>query len=168
MKKILLLCIIFYLNAYAYESEERLQAVIIGKVAKYITWDQKEGETFKIIVLNQKTENLFNKIYHDRNIKNRKVEIVYVEKLSDISSSDILYISQQNSAKLEKILQIVKNKNIFLVSDIKGFAQKGGMMQIYFVSQKPKLRINLDNTKKENLKIKSSLLRISDVIQEDN
>jgi hypothetical protein len=169
MTKLIFIFIFILLHSlsYGYESEEKLKAVIIGKVAKYITWSDSKRDSFKITVLNRDESSLFGKTFSNQKIKNRDVEIEYVEDISKISQTDILYINKENSNNLEKILESIKDKKIFLVSDIKGFAQKGGMMQIYFVSQKPKLRINLDNVTDKEFKIKSSLLRIADVVREE-
>ena len=167
MEKLVLIFILFCSSSYGYESEDKLKAAIVGKVAKYVTWSEKRGDSFKITVLNKKTDTLFSKVFSNKKIKNREVEIEYVKDISEISGSDILYIDKEYGNNLAQILEVVGEKKIFLVSDIKGFADKGGMMQIYFISQKPKLRINLENTQNKEFKIKSSLLRIADIVKEE-
>ena len=164
MNRVLLFLFIMSLNSLsAYQSEDKLKALIIGKVAKYIVWDNKHTD-FTITILNDKN-NFFKKIYHNKKIHGKNIKIDYIDTIDKLNKSDILYISDKDSKILDDILKKVENKNILLVSDIRGFAERGGILQIYFVSQKIKLRINLDNAKKENLKIKSSLLRVADVVR---
>ena len=50
-------------------------------------------------------------------------------------------------------LIVTYEKNILTISDLRGFAQKGGIIQIYSMSQKLKLNINLQKAQKENIKI---------------
>ena len=167
MIRVFLIPLLLFSISQGYESEDKLKALLVGKVAKYITWQEENRDNFKITVLNGHPDDLFKKIYSGQKIKNKDVEVVYINTVEEIGNTDILFISEENAERLDDILTKTENKNIFLVSDIKGFAQKGGMMQLYFASQKIKLRINLDNVKKEELKIKSSLLRIADIVRED-
>jgi len=102
-----------------------------------------------------------------KKIHNKPIELKYITNIDDLGTTNILYLPQSNTKNLLKILQKLQGKNILTVSDIRGFAEKKGMLQIYFVSQKPKLKINLDQAHKHKLKISLSLLRIADVIRGD-
>ena len=167
MKTILFLSL-FFTTIYAQHSESSLKILIIGKVAKYITWQESHHKNFIITVLKNRDNNIFDTTYHNRKIKHKPVIIKYIDDIKKLTKTDILYISSLNSKDLSKILQYIEGKNIFTVSDIRGFAEKGGMMQIYFASQRVKLKINLDVTQQEHFKIKSSLLRIANVLRGDS
>ena len=149
----------------AYQSQEELRSVIVGKVAKYISWPRSQRQSFVITLLNGHNFELFKRIYKDKTINNKPVEIHYIENIKELQATDILYIATQNSQNLLEILQQVPKKGVLTVSSIRGFVQKGGILQIYFSSQKARLKINLHVAKQEHLEIKSSLLRIADVIR---
>jgi len=165
MNKFILILVLFFTSLNAYESENKLKVVVIGKVAKFITWKDKGYDKFIITVLNNPYGELFNKILIGKKIKNKQIEIKYIDNIDNLSDTNILFISTSNAKNLKFILNKIKGKNILTVSDIRGFADKNGIMQIYFASQKVKLRINLNIAKEDNLKISSSLLRIADVIR---
>ena len=165
MFKIFLFVLLLLNTLNAYQSEEKLKVLIIGKVAKYISWQEKPKDNFVITVLKNENEDLFSTIYKNKKIKKRPVKINYIDDISQLKDTQILYISKLNTKNLQNIFEQIKDKNIFTVSDIRGFAERGGVMQVYFTSQKVRLRINLDTANKEKLKIKSSLLRITDVIR---
>lgn len=169
MKKLIfIICILSTLSSlYAYESQEKLQAAIIGKIAKFITWEDSSSEKFVITILNNDSGNTFEKLYKNKHIKGKKVEIKYISNINQLSFTNILYIPKVTSKELKNILNKSKSKNILTISDTRGFAEKNGMVQVYFISQKPKLKINLDIANQENLKIKSSLLKIADVVKGD-
>ncbi len=160
-----LIFILLCSNLQAYESEDKLKVVIIGKVAKYVTWQDSDGDVFKITVLNNPFGDLIDKRYSDKKINKKPVEIKYIDSIDDISTPHILYIHDVSSAQLEQILQKVSGKNILTISDSRGFADKKGIVQIYFASQKVKLKINHGVSKKENLMISSALLRIAEVVK---
>lgn len=151
----------------AYETEDKIKALLLGKISKYIKWKTSDTDNFKITIINNSQDKLFYEMYNDKNINDKIFTINYIDNISQIKDTDILYISADNSHDLENILQEIKGKNILSVSDIRGFAEKGGIVQIYFLSQKPKLKINLDEAKRESFKISSSLLRIVEVIHGD-
>jgi len=152
-------------SLFSYESENKIQALIVGKIAKFITWEDESSDTFVITMLHNSFGDTFDKVYKDKQIKGRNVEIRYITDIKDIKKTDVLYISNVTSTELDEILLKLKNTNILTISDLRGFAQKRGVVQVYFASQKPKLKINLISAKEQNLQIKSSLLQIADVIK---
>ena len=166
-KVLLLLVLLFCSSLNAYESEDKLKVIIIGKVSKFISWKGNMQDEFVITVLKDPFDGLLEKIYSKNKIKSKKVKIVYIDNIDDLKFTNILYIPSSESSNLQAILKKTKDKNILTVSDIRGFAEKKGLMQIYFASQKIKLKINFDTAKEDGLQIKSSLLRIATVIRED-
>ena len=165
MHRLILILFLFFASLNAYESEDKLKVVIIAKVAKFIKWQNNSNDKFIITVLNNPYGDLFAKTLQGKKIKNKSIEIKYIENVKDLSQTNILYIPMTNTKDLNTILDKTKGKNILTISDIRGFADKKGIMQIYFASQKVKLRINLSTAKEDNLQISSSLLRIADVIR---
>jgi len=149
----------------AYQSQDKLKVLLVGKLAKYISWPHYDTY-FTITVLNDNSP-LFEEIYKNKKIKNKEVKIQHIDSIDELNTTNILYISNANKNNLEEILEKIKNKNILLISDMRGFAEKGGVVQIYFASQKLRLRVNLQSAKANNLKIKSSLLRIVSIVKEE-
>jgi len=165
MYKLLLTFFLLLSSLNAYESEDKLKVVIIAKVAQFIKWKETSQPTFIITVLNNPYGELFEKTLAGKKIKNKNIEIKYIDTIDNLQTTNLLYIPVSSNKSLAMILEKTKGKNILTVSDIRGFADKEGIMQIYFASQKVKLRINLNAAKENNLKISSSLLRIADVVR---
>lgn len=157
--------LLLYSSLYGYESEEKLQAVIIGKIAKFITWEDETNELFTITILRNQFGSIFNELYENKTIKGKKVVINYITDIEDVKHTNILYIGDVTSQELENIFTKIENKNILTISNLRGFAEKNGIVQVYFISQKPKLKINLNSAKAQNIKIKSSLLQIAEIIK---
>jgi len=169
MKIIRLILSLLLLNSLvsAYESEKRLETVITGKVAKYITWKPKSSDEFVITILNSQFGVLFDEVYIDKEIKSKPVKIHYIKNISDLNTTDILFISALHENNLEEIFSYTSGKNILLVSDIRGFAQKGGNLQFYFLGQKIKLKMNIDVMTKEGFHVERTLLKIVDIVKGD-
>ncbi len=152
---------------HAYESEDRLKVVIAGKVAKYIVSQEKTSANFIITVYKNPYGKLFEEVYKDKKIKSKPVLIKYIDTINDLQESDILYIPKVGANELLDILQKVKKRDILTISDTRGFAKKGGIIQLYFVSQKLKLKINPYRASLQNMKIKPTLLRIATVVKDN-
>lgn len=166
--KVLLVSIIFVAIVKAYDSDDTLKVSIIEKASQFISLKEKVGESVIVTVFNNSYGDLFEKIFADKQINSKNIKIKYIDNIDQLEDTTILYISNVSSESLSAILEKVNKKNILTVSDMRGFAEKGGVMQVYIVSQKAKLKINLDVANKEDIKVKASLLRIAEVIQKDN
>jgi len=168
MKRLLFLLLFFTITLQASLSEDKLKVMLIGKIVKYVVWNEKEStKELRITVLNNPFEDTADKFYKDKKIDGRDVKLTYIESIDELKESDILYIPSSASSQLQTILETIKGKGIFTISDIRGFAQRSGMLQLYFVSRKIKLKINLQRVKDEHLNIRSTLLRIAKVIKEE-
>jgi len=152
-------------NLNAYESEEKIEVLVVGKVSKFVKWERDRKKEFVITILDNQHGDLFDTVYKNKKIQKRPVKIVYISDINDLKFTHVLFVPKISSKKLEKLLKKIKNKNILLISNIRGFAQKGGVIQISFISQKPKLKVNIYKAKKNHLKVSSSLLRISEVVK---
>jgi len=164
MKRIIVFLLIFFNFLYAYQSEKDLKVLITGKVAKFVTWKEDIGDKFVITVYKNSFEKLFEKKLLAKKIKGKSVEIRYIEDISQLQETHILYIAKATTDELTDIFSKIKGKNVLTVSCMRGFAQKGGAVQIYFVSQKGKLAINLDTIQSENFKVKSSFIRVAKLV----
>lgn len=162
----LLLTVALYISPLmAYESEEVLKVKIVGKVAKFVRWNDSKNDKFIITILNNPYGDLFDRYFIGKTIHKKKIKLKYINSISKLSETNILYIPAQESSALNEILKNTHDKNILTISDIRGFVDRDGILQISFVSQKVKLKINLKSANDEEIKINSSLLRISDVVR---
>lgn len=166
---ILLIFLSFPTLLNALNSEIDLKAVFIGRFSKFITWPETDRDKFIITVIDTNPfEDKLDKLYGDKKIHNKPIELRYVTSIKDIKDSDILFITMSNQREVKKILNYAKENSILTVSDNKGFAERGGIIQIDFIMRKVKLKINNEASKNANIKISSSLLNISEVIGGDN
>jgi len=164
--RVFIVAFLFVVNLLSYDADDTLKISIVEKASQFVTLKEK-GDSVVITVFNNTYGDLFDKTFAGKQINSKNIKIKYVNSVDKIDDATILYISNVSSDALAAILKKVNNKNILTVSDMRGFAEKGGIMQVYIASQKAKLKINLDAANKEDIKIKSSLLRIAEIIKEE-
>jgi hypothetical protein len=170
VEKFILIFILLFIpfnHLYANEAEDELKSLIVGKIAKFVNWEYSDSKYFVITVYKNQLSNYFDSIHEGKYINGKEIRIEYINNIENLNFTNVLYISKANSSELSSIFNYIQNKNILTISSLRGFSQKGGMIQIYSISQKLKLKINLKKAKKENIQIKASLLRMANIVEED-
>lgn len=149
------------------DTEQQLKAVFLGRFASYVQWPQQERPAFVITVLGQHPlgEQL-PRLYADKRIQGRPVQIRSAAVVQDIGAPDLLFIALPTVAQRQAAIAHAQGHGILSVSDTKGFAELGGIIQINFVEQNAQIKINYDAAMKTGLQIGAPLLSIATVLRE--
>ncbi|MDF1875503.1 YfiR family protein [Sulfurimonas sp. SAG-AH-194-I05] len=164
-----MIVILLHASLFAASSEKELEAVVIGKFSHFITWQEKEdNKNFIITIFNNNTfDTSLETLYHNKKIHKKPVKINYIDSIDDIGFTHILFVTTHSIQDQKSIIDYAQKNAILTISKNSGFAQRGGVIQLSFVSQKIHLKINNNAAKKSNLKISALLLSIANVIQGD-
>ncbi|WP_306607864.1 YfiR family protein [Azonexus sp.] len=155
---------------YAGDEERKLEAVFIGRFASYIDWPDKdrERERFVITLLDDNPfGKLLDDLYRDKRIHNKPIELRYANKLEQVGETDVLFITLRNAAARLAATEFAHKNGILTISEAKGFAESGGIIQLDFVEQKTRIKINHAAAVKSGLKIGAPLLSIATVLRGD-
>jgi len=151
------------ISLYAREIED-VKATYLGTLSNYTTWtptaNLSDEKLFKICVLGSNPFKEFLKLYTKKPIKNKSVQVDFIKEVNEISHCHSLFISNSERKKIEQILEFTKNKPILTISDIRGFAEKNGMIQLYMRTQKIHMKINNEVALRYGLKISSDILSL--------
>jgi hypothetical protein len=153
--------------------EYKIKAVFLYHFAQFVEWPEDAlSSSQPVMVIGVLGEDPFGP-YLDETVLGEKVNdrslvINRFEKVSDIQTCHILFISKSTREKTEDILHSVKGKKILTVSDAAGFAKAGGMIRFVNEENKVKIRINLEAVKAEGLTVSSKLLRIAEIVKSQN
>jgi hypothetical protein len=161
----MLILLLVYTNIFAYVQENRLVCAVTSKIAKFTQKNNSDINPYTITILHNKYGSLFTDLFKEIKINNKNVQILYIDDIHKLKESNVLFIFDTPIKELNEILSFIKNKHILTISTMRGFAQRGGMIQIYAQNQKLKLNVNLDRVKKEKIYINSALLRIASIVK---
>jgi hypothetical protein len=163
---ILLLCSLHKVQAQG-ETNYAVHANIIYHFTKYIDWpqDKKSGE-FIIGVID-------NTVLYDELSKNTAAKMVGSQKIviKSFSSSassfncHILYIGEEASGNIKKIVAKTAGSAVLLVTESEGLAQKGSCINFAVVADHLKLEINKINIEQRNMAVASELLQLGKVVK---
>ena len=156
----------------AQTTEYKLKAVFLERFTRFIEWpdpDSRFTDTTKSFNISVIGENPFGSalddLYSNTKIKNKKVKIIYISKISEIDSCQILFISNSKEKSLDAILDYTKGKPILTVSDHDGFAEKGVIINFYIANNKIRFEINENSLIQSNLYMSYLLLNVANIVK---
>ncbi len=152
--------------------EYLLKSVFLEKITRFTDWPENSewSDISKPFVISIIGKNPFNGILkhmsQSRKIKNRKVEIRYISSTKEISPSHILFISASKKDQMPAILLALRNKPILTVSEVKGFAEKGGHINFY-ITKKGTLHFEINEAmvRASGLRMHLLLIEIAKIVK---
>ena len=166
-----LACFLSPLHVFAQTSEYTIKAAFLERFTRFIEWPEEStvSDTTKDFVLGIIGENPFGSIleelYDTQKIKNKRVEILHVSNLNEITGCHLLFISKSEEKELSNILLATKNKPILTISDTNGFAEKGVLINFYLAESKIRFEINEKAVNNSGLSISYHLFNVAKIIK---
>jgi len=173
----------------AQSREYQIKAAFLYNFIKFVDWpkekipDSNEPITIGIIGKNP-FDDAFEPI-KDKHVKGRGVVIKRFkgfEELKKTGEKDksglhpeidairkchLLFICSSEKQNLPKIISSVKGHSVLTVGETPGFLEAGGIINFLIEQKKIRFEINLTAAKRENLKIRSQLLRLAKRVLEE-
>ncbi len=156
-------------NGQPVSHEYSLKAVFLLNFAHFTDWptnafDQPDSP----LIIGVLGEDPFGRVLDDavRNetVNGRKFVVERYRRVEDLKPCHILFISQAETRRLDKIVAAVNGKSILTVSDIEDSAYRGLCVRLITENNKLRLRINTDSLKAANLVVSSKLLRVAETV----
>jgi len=145
--------------------EAQLKAAYIYNFGKYVTWPTISAtDPLEICLLGpDPLADPLEKL-EERKIGDREITFDLLDSASGKTDCEVLFISRSQQEQLAAILAELKGNAVLTVSDIQGFARKGGMIELVKKEHKIRFIINLDSVHRVGLVISSRLLRLATVL----
>jgi hypothetical protein len=153
----------------AVQREYEIKAAYLYNFINYITWPEQalppSGGTITIGVVGENPFGSALAPLAGKRIKGRNLAVKECASLADAANCQIVFISPSEKQKLVEILEGLKNTKVLSVSEIDGFAERGGM--INFISERNKVRfeINSEAARRNGLTISSELLKLARLVK---
>jgi hypothetical protein len=152
----------------AQDREQKIKAAFLYNFINFVDWpEDKMTDNDEPIIIgvigNKDFVNAFDPI-KDKQIRGKKIVIKYFKDLKDLKKCHVVLLcicgstSPDNS---KKIMDAVKNFPVLTVGEQADFLENGGNINFLTVDHKIRFEINLDSAKRNNLKIRSKLLKLA-------
>ncbi len=149
--------------------EYEVKAAYLYNFAKYVDWPvtslpSEATMTYCIVgsgPMNSPVHSLEGKL-----ARNRRVTVRDLNQSDDLNGCHLLFINGAQKGQLPRILTSAAGRSVLTVSDDRGFATSGGMIEFVPVGDKIKFQINHRSARQANLKISSRLLNLATTVIE--
>ncbi|GMQ87402.1 MAG: hypothetical protein BMS9Abin08_0603 [Gammaproteobacteria bacterium] len=154
---------------FADSIEYRVKAAYLYQFTKFTEWPDKEFSDGKapirICVLGR---NPFDKSldeFSSKTSQNRTLVVEYLASFQEISRCHVVFISRSEEKYLSQILQLTEHSPVLTVSDMEGFARRGGIIGLVIERGKVRLEINPEASNHAGVKLSSKLLEVATLVQ---
>lgn len=150
--------------------EYALKTAFIERFTRFTDWPESiitedTTQSFVISVLGDNSfEDKLDIFSNSKKIKQRKVEVRYINKISEIEGSHILFISESEEVNLSSILKYIENRPILTIGDTQGFAEQGVIINFYLEDDQVRFEINNEALNKTDLAINYLLLNYAKLV----
>jgi hypothetical protein len=144
-------------------TQSEVEAAYLYNFGKFVHWPANEQtRPLNICVLGKDPfGGMLDKIVANEKIDGRALAVDRIQRTSQASDCSILYIAASESPRLERDLTEVATHPLMTVSDIDGFAERGGMIQFVLENDRVRFEVNLNATQKAGLTLSSQLLKVA-------
>ena len=166
----LVLLLGFAINCSGQTTDYKVYANIIYRFTKYIEWpENKQPGDFVIgIVGNSPLYDELSGLTANKLVGDRRIVIKKLAANAAAYNCSILFISQDESRSLKRIVLLTTDTPVLLITEENGLAKKGACINFIIVDDRIKLEINKNNILSRNMNVASELLKLATIITNDN
>ena len=158
------------LFAQATSKEYQIKAAFLFNFIQFVQWPptvfKNADDPFRIGVLGQ---DPFNAALEDtvqgETISNHKIIVEHAMQVDDLKNCQLIFISKSEKKHVTEILSALDDKPVLTVSEIEGFAERGGGINFYLEGNKVRFEVNPDAARHDGLKVSSQLLSLGKIIE---
>ncbi len=142
-------------------NSEAIKAALSYNFAKYTHWPETSGhEYLTFCYFNSAYRNGFEKLTN-KTVAEKKIRLKQVTSVNDTAQCQLIYVDNQDRHKLKRLLLYLDKKPILTVSDMTGFIDDGGMIEIVNQDNKLRFKVNLEQLEQQGLMLSSQVLKLA-------
>ena len=149
-------------------TEEQLRPVLIFQLAQYVNWPDtrpKPGDALRFCILdNPDLADSLAFIVHGKSIQDRPLAVSKVKFPADLKACHVVFIGISRQKSLRDLFAQWTYPPTLVVGEAEGFAELGGMVNLKVSGGRVTLQINIANTERAGLKVRSQLLNLAQLV----
>ena len=99
-----------------------------------------------------------------KTVQGRKLVVKRLADLSAAADCQVLFIGASEKSRLSEIIAELKDRPVLTVSEVDGFAERGGMVNLVSGQNRVGMEINREAAGRARLSISSQLLKLAKVV----
>ena len=147
--------------------EDQVKAAILYKITRFIQWPRTARTgTLTICMLGKDPLNDYVSSLKGRKNMSQTIDVNILATFdSKTSACNLLFVNESAQTQLEHVLNSLGSTPVLTVSDIKDFAEQGGMVELVRESNRVSFTLNLPAAKAGGFVVSSQLMKIARVIR---
>ena len=150
-------------------AEYEIKAAFIYNFSKFVEWTDQtsinQSDNLPLCILGEDPFGEAIDKLEGKKVQGSALHIKRIASIDEYSGCRILFISKSEKNELSTLLDTLDlNKNILSISDINGFANSGGVIELVLSDNKIRFIVNIDTVNRSNLNLSSKILRLANVV----
>lgn len=146
--------------------EHKIKAGLVYNFLKYTTWpDISTHKELKVCLFGGDPFDGYLNPLAGRTAQQAKIVISRISSIQETEGCHLVFVHRRARTYLSDILSFLDDKNVLTISDINGFAQQGGMVELATEQQQIRLYINQYATQMAGLNINEQILKLAKFVQ---
>ena len=100
---------------------------------------------------------------HER-VRNRPLTITRSAVVMDLQSCHLIFVAASERGHVDRIIDELPAMAVLTISDIDGFAERGGMIRFFLADKKIRFEINPETAQRQQLKVSAQLLSLGKLV----
>jgi hypothetical protein len=146
-------------------TEEELKAAYLYNLAKFAqapAWEtMAPGAPVRFCILGQHPFGDALEGLTGKKVRNRPVALDFMRTAGPASDCHVLFIGGSEAERARRLLQSLRDMPVLTVSDIRGFADEGGMIGLVVKDRRLRFEINLGAARAAGLTLSAQLLKLA-------
>jgi hypothetical protein len=147
--------------------EAQIKAGIVFNLAMVVTWPETELDdgTFTIGVVGHDDSDPVLSHLAGKEVRRRKLVLVDSLPVDAAPGAQIVYISRSQQGGIPVLLAGLSGEPVLTVSDVDGFCEAGGMVELRRDRNRIQLRVNRGAAERVGLRLSSQLLKMAEIVE---
>jgi hypothetical protein len=147
--------------------EYLLKTAFVFNFARYTTWPPPSPDgPFNLCILGDDDFGTAAQYLDGQHLRQRNIDVRFHKVDDDLGGCQLVYVTQPLAGQLDTLLPRLHAERMLTVSDIPGFADRGGILGLKIVDNRIRFEANPSAAKRAGLRLSAQLLRLADVIAE--
>lgn len=147
--------------------EYEVKAGYLFNFAKFVRWPgEAQLEVFRLCVMGHDPFGPVLEQVGGKTVRGRPVRIRRVDEPGEARTCHILFIGGREAARTQILLEKLGNRPVLTVGESEGFAERGGVVNLYREGRHIRFAINVDAAERAGLQVSSQLLGLARIVRD--
>ncbi len=145
-------------------SEVQVKSAYVFNFLKFVEWPAgaiRPGDKLRLCVIGDDELHASLSALSERKLGEYELQLVHVDSNPAWNACNVLFIGEREQRRLVPIIKSLGAAPVLTISDIPGFAERGGGIGLLNRNEKMLFEVNLASTRQAGLRLSSQMLNLA-------